>query len=88
MQNDATNNTLTYLDLESANLNPASNAGTIVTGAVPGVVAILSSTGIAGNDNNTISFCDIHSVTSSGAVLSQGSVPMKYLPELVRAKLK
>ncbi|HRH06932.1 MAG TPA: hypothetical protein PLN13_00005, partial [Bacteroidia bacterium] len=72
-KNDANNNLLTYLDLQASNLNPATNASTVpAVGAVPGVVAILSTTGIAGNDNNTISFCDIHSITSSGNLLNVG----------------
>jgi hypothetical protein len=72
LRNDANNNMLTYLDLQASNLNPASNAGTITAGAVPGVVAILSTTGIGGNDNNTISNCNIHAATTSGNILNVG----------------
>ncbi|MBK9401351.1 MAG: hypothetical protein IPN36_10980 [Bacteroidetes bacterium] len=73
MRNDASNNTLTFLDLQASNLNPASNSGTITAGAVPGVVSILSSTaGASGNDNNTISDCDIHSATAVGNILNVG----------------
>jgi hypothetical protein len=45
---------------------------TITAGAVPGVVAILSTTGIGGNDNNTISNCNIHAATTSGNILNVG----------------
>lgn len=73
LRNDARNNTLTYLDLKASNLNPASNAGTVTNGAIPGVVAIHTTTGgITGNDNNVISFNDIHSATSTGNMLNVG----------------
>ncbi len=72
LRNEASNNTLTYLDLKASNLNPANNAGTVTVGAVPGVVAILSTTGANGNDNNTISNCDIHSATTSTNILNVG----------------
>ena len=72
MQNESSNNTITYVDLQASNLNPAINTGTVTVGAVPGVVAILSTAGINGNDNNTISFCNIHAATSVGNVLNVG----------------
>ncbi|MBK8873241.1 MAG: hypothetical protein IPN13_04695 [Bacteroidetes bacterium] len=72
LRNEASDNILRYLDLRAANLNPASNAGTLVVGAVPGVVAIHSTSGLSGNDNNTITNCDIHSVGSSGNLLNVG----------------
>ncbi|MBK7764065.1 MAG: hypothetical protein IPI46_12085 [Bacteroidetes bacterium] len=72
MRNEATSNTLTFLDLSASNLNPATNAGTMAVGAVPGVVAIHSTTGIGGNDNNTISNCNIHTASTSGNLLNVG----------------
>ncbi|MBK9671719.1 MAG: hypothetical protein IPO70_05590 [Bacteroidetes bacterium] len=73
LKNEANNLLLTYLDLQAANLNPATNSSVVpAVGAVPGVVAILSTTGISGNDNNTISFCDIHSVGNTGNILNVG----------------
>ena len=71
-RNEARNNTLTYLDLKGSNLNPAGNTGTVTIGAVPGVIAIMSTTGTLGNDNNMISFNDIHSVATSGNMLNVG----------------
>jgi hypothetical protein len=72
LRNEATNNIVRYLDLRASNLNPANNAGTLVVGAVPGVVAIHSTSGTSGNDNNTITNCDIHAVGSSGNLLNVG----------------
>jgi len=72
LKNDANNNTLTYLDLAASNLNPASNAGTVTNGAIPGVVAIGSTSGLTGNDNNSISYCDIHAAGTTGNLLAVG----------------
>ncbi len=46
--NDATYNTLTYLNIESQNLNTSS-----------GTVVFSTTTGTTGNDNNTISYCNL-----------------------------
>ncbi|MEO8147323.1 MAG: hypothetical protein ABI723_06790, partial [Bacteroidia bacterium] len=72
LRSEASNNILTYLDLQASNLNPAGNTGTVTLGAVPGVVAVLSTAGTGGNDNNTISFCNIHSATAAGNILNVG----------------
>jgi len=72
LRNEASNNILTYLDLKASNLNPANNSGTLTVGSVPGVMSILSTTGLSGNDNNTISYCDIHSVNTTGNLLNVG----------------
>jgi len=61
LRNDASGNTFTYLDLKAANANAASNGTPSVVGAIPGVIAIAGTTGSGGNDNNTISYCDVHS---------------------------
>ncbi len=49
-QNDASNNTITYCTIESNDAGALGATGTIVFG---------STTGSTGNDNNTISYCDI-----------------------------
>ncbi|MCX6231701.1 MAG: hypothetical protein NTZ33_09175, partial [Bacteroidetes bacterium] len=61
LRNEASNNTLTYLDVQSANENLPSSAVVTTAGAVPGAIAIGTTSGSNGNDNNTISYCDIHS---------------------------
>jgi len=67
LRNEASNNTLTYLDARASNANGSNNTSTAVAGStIPGVIAIGTTTGLNGNDNNTISFCDIHSITSGG----------------------
>jgi hypothetical protein len=71
-RNDASNNQLLYLDLAASNLNPASNSGTVTLGAIPGVVAFSSTTGLGGNDNNLVSNCNIHSAGSTGNLLNVG----------------
>ncbi len=71
-KNESNNNLLTYLDLQASNLNPATNSGTSTVGAVPGVVAFWNTNGIAGNDNNTVSNCNIHAATASGNMLNVG----------------
>lgn len=58
--NDATNNTLTYCYIESGNQNTNSFSaiGTILFG---------TTTGSQGNDNNTISYCDIRDRSDANA---------------------
>ena len=53
--NDASNNTLTYLSVESQNASTAS-----------GTIFFSTTTGANGNDNNTISFCDIRDRADNG----------------------
>jgi hypothetical protein len=72
LRNEARNNTIQYIDIKASNLNPANNAGTVTIGAIPGAIAIGSTTGIAGNDNNLITNCDIHSVNNTGNLLNVG----------------
>lgn len=62
LNNDASFNTLTYLDLQGQNTTAAATATTAA-----GVVYIGGSTATVplGNDNNTISYCNIHG-TSGG----------------------
>jgi len=56
---DATFNTLTYLNIEGQNITaPAS-------GALAGTINLYASAGTVGNDNNTISYCDIHENTAA-----------------------
>lgn len=69
LRNEASNNVLTYLDVKAANGNASSSAVLTAVGAVPGAIAIGTTTGVAGNDNNTISFCDVH---STGANMNVG----------------
>jgi hypothetical protein len=67
LRNESSNNTLTYLDVRAANANGANNTTTALAGStIPGAIAIGTTTGANGNDNNTISFCDVHSITSGG----------------------
>lgn len=73
LRNEASNNTLTYLDVRSGNANPSSNSGTVpATGAMPGAIAIASTSGANGNDNNTISFCNVHDTGTVAAAASLG----------------
>ena len=65
--NDATSNTITYCIIEGAN-----------TSTAEGTINISTTTGTTGNDNNTISYCDIRDVSASGstptnAIISSGS---------------
>ncbi len=69
LRNDASYNTLTYLDIKAANGNAASNGTPTAVGAIPGAIAIGTTIGIGGNDYNTISYCNIH---STGANLGVG----------------
>ncbi len=55
--NEANNNRILYCDLQANN----TTATTATAGG--GVVCIGGTTGANGNDNNTISFCDIHNAT-------------------------
>ncbi len=57
--NDASNNLITYCDVQGASTTSANPT-------TAGVVYIGGTTGTSGNDNNTISFSDIH---SAGATL-------------------
>ncbi|MES2558140.1 MAG: BNR-repeat neuraminidase N-terminal domain-containing protein, partial [Bacteroidota bacterium] len=66
LRNESSNNTLTYLDVQSANQNPASNAAVTTIGSIPGAIAIGSTAGSNGNDNNMVSFCNIHSISAGG----------------------
>ncbi|MFY7883945.1 MAG: hypothetical protein ACOVOV_03770, partial [Dolichospermum sp.] len=61
--NEANNNRILYCDLQSNN----TTATTATSGA--GVVCIGGTTGANGNDNNTISFCDIHNVTGGNPLI-------------------
>jgi hypothetical protein len=69
MYNDASNNKLTYLDLQGQNTNTTTNTTTN-----SGVVYIggTSTTAQTGNDNNTISFSNIHAVNATTATPSIG----------------
>lgn len=51
----------------------STNTALSATGAVPGAIAITNTTGLAGNDNNTISYCNVHSTTNIGACIYSGS---------------
>ncbi len=63
--NEASNNTLSYLTLQSVN-----------TSATSGTVVFHTTTGANGNDNNTIDHCDIRagSTTPAKAIYSLGSI--------------
>ena len=63
IRNESSSNTLTYLEIRSANGNAAANTAITTAGSIPGAVAIASTTNSsgAGNDYNTISYCNIHS---------------------------
>jgi hypothetical protein len=50
--NDATNNTITYCTIESGNTNTTN-------GSQIGTILFSTTTGTQGNDNNTISYCNI-----------------------------
>jgi hypothetical protein len=56
--NDATNNTITYCTIESGNSN------TTVTSRI-GAILFSTTTGSQGNDDNTISYCDIRDRTDA-----------------------
>lgn len=74
MRNDASYNTLTYLNVTSANAVAGTLSAAVTIGAIPGAIAITNTTGTTGNDNNTISYCDIHSTgTNLGAGIYAGS---------------
>lgn len=73
LANEASNNTLTYLDVRSGNANLANSSSTVPTaGSVPGAIAILSTSGANGNDNNVISFCNVHDTGTVAAAASLG----------------
>ncbi|MBL7779084.1 MAG: T9SS type A sorting domain-containing protein [Chitinophagales bacterium] len=60
--NDATSNTLTYLNIEGQNITASS--GTIVFSTATGLSL--------GNSNNTISYCSIHENTATGTTPANG----------------
>jgi len=68
LRNESSNNLITYTEIRSANANPAANTVITASGSIPGAVAIGSTSGAAGNDNNILSFCSIHSLTSGGSL--------------------
>ncbi|MBL0046901.1 MAG: T9SS type A sorting domain-containing protein [Bacteroidetes bacterium] len=55
LQNEASNNLLTYCDVQGASI-------TSTNPTTSGVIFIGTTNGAFGNDNNTISFCNIHSI--------------------------
>ncbi|MEP7264286.1 MAG: hypothetical protein ABI772_07310, partial [Bacteroidota bacterium] len=59
--NEASNNTLQYCDLQGASVTTANPT-------TSGIVFIGSTTGLFGNDNNTVSNCDIHPVSATAVV--------------------
>ena len=61
--NEARNNNILYCDLQANN----TTATTATAGG--GVVCIGGTTGANGNDNNTISFCDIHNATGGNPLI-------------------
>ncbi|MFN0189395.1 MAG: hypothetical protein ACKVQV_11910, partial [Bacteroidia bacterium] len=74
IRNESSNNTLTYLNVRSANGNAAANTAVVTAGSIPGAIAIGSTAGAFGNDNNTISFCDVHSAGANlGACIYAGN---------------
>jgi hypothetical protein len=56
LRNEASNNNIKYADLQSNNNTATANANA-------GIVSFAGTTGVNGNDNNTISYCDIHNIT-------------------------
>lgn len=64
IRNEASTNLFTYLDIRSANANPPTNTVVTTAGSIPGAIAIGTTTGSTGNDNNTISYCNIHSTAT------------------------
>ena len=74
IRNEASNNTVTYVDIRSANANPAANTAVTTIGSIPGALAIGNTAGAFGNDNNTVSNCDVHSTgTNLGACIYAGN---------------
>ncbi|MFY7885949.1 MAG: hypothetical protein ACOVOV_14010, partial [Dolichospermum sp.] len=65
--NDADSNTITYADLRSNN-----SFSVALTGA--GVVSFQGTTGSIGNDNNLISYCDIHETTGGNPIVGISSM--------------
>lgn len=67
LNNEASFNRILYCDLRSNNITApgAINAGVVNFGA---------STGLNGNDNNTIKFCDIHEVTGGNPTIAISSI--------------
>jgi hypothetical protein len=65
LRNDATNNTLSYLTLESAN-----------TTATSGTVLFGTTTGTTGNDDNTITNCDVRAANNAdtGATIPANAI--------------
>ena len=54
IRNEASNNTVTYVDIRSANANPAANTAVTTIGSIPGALAIGNTAGAFGNDNNIV----------------------------------
>lgn len=63
-QNDATSNTLTYLQIEGQNIS--STSGTVFFSTSP--------SGSLGNSNNTVSFCEIRDRVTGGTALPMAGV--------------
>ncbi len=66
LRNDASSNIIRNLEVRAANVNPAASGAMIAVGATPGAIAITTTNKTSGNDDNLITECDIHSVSSSG----------------------
>ena len=74
MRNDAIQNTLTYLNVASANTVAGTLAAAVTVGSIPGAIAITNTTGTIGNDYNTLSYCNVHSTgTTMGVGIYAGS---------------
>lgn len=66
--NDASNNNFLYLDIRCSNANAATASVITTANLIPGAIAIGTTTDNNGNDNNTISYCDIHSNGANSGV--------------------
>lgn len=65
--NEASSNRILYCDLRSNNITAP---GTINAG----VISFGASSGLNGNDNNTLKFCDIHEVTGGNPTIAISSI--------------
>jgi hypothetical protein len=63
--NEARRNTITNCYIES-------NNATLFTGVAPGTINFGSTTGVGGNDSNTISFCDIRDRSDAAGIPAYG----------------
>ena len=61
--NDASGNIIRYCDVQS-------NNSSLNNTATAGVILISNTTGILGNDNNTIDNCDVHNITGGNPVVA------------------